>query len=376
MEFEKYQKQFERGLDRFKNDPNISPHNKELVTRFLRDAALGKTVIGRAKKRIGPSRRFSYIKHLRYLMDFSQKDLDSLTQDDMEAFVEALDNDQIRSKARFVHGRGLVPSTRNPSPRYRVDIKISIKKFYKWLWGNSKAYPEIVEWIDTYVEEQEIPALTEAEVEKIVDRSKTTLQRAIIQVLFDGGFRVGELVSIRLCHVRLRNIDPRDASKKYFFVRVPESKTLPRTVVLPMHSSTKWLTLWLEDHPAKPVLQQDGTVGAEDVDAPLFPMSSDAVRTIVKRAGTKALNKRVYPHLLRHTSATYWCNKLPYFKFCKRFGWTMTSKMPQRYIDREGVDEIEIAEIYYEDERAKLLKEKQDLLAQLSEMRVSRREER
>ena len=53
-------------------------------------------------------------------------------------------------------------------------------------------------------------------------------------------------------------------------------------------------------------------------------------------------------YLLRHTSATYWANKLPYFKFCKRFGWTMTSNMPQRYIDREGTDELDVANIYHD----------------------------
>ncbi len=70
------------------------------------------------------------------------------------------------------------------------------------------------------------------------------------------------------------------------------------------------------------------------------------MRLAVSRAGKRALGKRVYPHLLRHTSATYWCNRLSHFRLCKRFGWTMTSQMPQRYIDREGVDELEMASLY------------------------------
>ena len=32
----------------------------------------------------------------------------------------------------------------------------------------------------------------------------------------------------------------------------------------------------------------------------------------------------------------------------------MTSKMPQRYIDREGIDDLEVAEIYHKDEDARL----------------------
>lgn len=64
--------------------------------------------------------------------------------------------------------------------------------------------------------------------------------------------------------------------------------------------------------------------------------------------------KRIYPDLLRHSSATYWSNKLPWFKLCKRFGWAMTSAMPQRYIDHEGVDEVDVARLYHEDSRAQL----------------------
>ena len=124
---------------------------------------------------------------------------------------------------------------------------------------------------------------------------------------------------------------------------------------MPMYDTTKWLLLWLEDHPASPRISRDGTIEADDVNTPLFPMTANAVRLIVGRAGRLALGKRVYPHLMRHTSATYWSNKLPWFKLCKRFGWTMTSSMPQRYIDREGVDEIEIAELYHKEAEAKAL---------------------
>ena len=340
------QEQLERAVARFMADKEISSHNKELAQRYLRDAALGKTIIGRAKKKIGPARRHSYVIHLTTLIRFVRKDLDKVTQEDMEQFIEALEADEIRSRGTLRRGPTAVKSNAPLSARYKVDIKVSIKKFYKWLWGRSRAYPELVEWIDTYDEVKEIPALTEAEVEKMIDRCTTTLQRALIEVLFDGGFRLGELLNIRLKHTRMMSFDQTDPSKQCLAVRVPFSKTLRRTVVLPMHATTKWLTLWLEDHPAKPRIQADGTIDACDTAMQLFPMSANAVRVIIRRAGTRGLGKRVYPHLLRHSSATYWSNKLSWFKMCKRFGWSMTSSMPQRYIDREGVDELEVATIY------------------------------
>ena len=335
--------QYERTLDKFKKRTDISDANKELVLRFLRDASLGKTVIGRAKKRIGPSRLNGYLVHLSIFITFQNKPVDKLTQEDMEAFVEALDSGAILSRRLVLAGTGRRFEAGQFSQRYRADIKVSVKKFYKWLWGNNRRYPEIVEWIETYHEPIEIPALSQDEIQRMLDRCTTIQQRALIQVLFDSGFRIGELLNVRLQHVRFRRFDPNNPQQACFFIHVPFSKTFRRTVALPMRDSTRWLKLWLEDHPARPELASDGSIDAIDINAQLFPMSANAVRLMVRRAGRAALGKRVYPHLLRHSSATYWSNRLPWFKLCKRFGWAMTSSMPQRYIDREGVDEFDVA---------------------------------
>ncbi len=342
------------------------------MLRFLRDGALGKTVIGRAKKKISAVRLAGYINQLYHFILFSKKDLDKIEMVDMEAFIETLETNRIPSRTIRCQGNKRVTVSSTLSPRYRVDIKVTIRKFYKWLWGNNKVYPELVEWIDTFEEKKEIPALTEVEVERMLDRCKTSLQRVIIQVLFDGGFRLGELLNIRLHHVRFLNFDPKDQTKRCFFLRAPYSKTTPRTVALPMHASTRWLSMWLEDHPAKPKILSDGTIDAVDTSMQLFPMTANAVRMIVRRAGTVALGKRVYPHLLRHTSATYWSNKLPYFKFCKRFGWTMTSNMPQRYIDQQGIDEMDVAKIYHDNNSTEQTYDNKQYLEELNHMISSR----
>jgi len=363
---------YQRTLQRFQNVSQISNHNKHLILKFVRDAALGKTVIGKAKKKIGPGRLENYIHHLTVYAKYIAKKLDAVTQEDMERFIEALETNMILSQKHKLMGRESVTIEVPLSDGYKVDIKVSVKKFYKWLWGNNRTCPSIVEWIDTYHTIKEIPALTEAEVEHLVDRGRTPLQRALIQILFDSGFRIGELLNVRLHHVRLKSFDENDPSKKCFFVRTPFSKTMPRTVALPMHATTKLLSIWLEDHPVHPRLRDDGTIEAEDVRAQLFPMSAGAVRSLLGKYGKHILGKHVSPQLMRHTSATYWSNKLPYFKLCKRFGWTMTSMMPQRYIDREGIDDMEVAKIYHDDTTAKLIREKDQLLTELSEIRARR----
>ena len=338
--------QYERALIALDKDQAISRRNRQLLKTFLRDASLGKTVANRAKKKIGPARLVGYIHQMYQLILFLGKDLDKINQDDMENFIEALENDRILSRRSMAN----MPSGKVLSKRYQLDIKFTLRKFYKWLWGGNKTYPPIVEWIDTYFERKEVPALTEAEVQRMLDIARSMMQKALIQTLFDGGFRIGELLNIRLRHTRMMSFDPRDPKKRCFALRVPFSKTLRRTVLLPMEASSKWLELWLDRHPAHPEIQQDGTIQATNIEMQLFPLTDNAVRLMVRRLGREALGKRVYPHLMRHTSATFWSNRLPYFKFCKRFGWIMTSNMPQRYIDREGIDEMAVAQIYHRQE--------------------------
>lgn len=334
---------YQKALERFTSRADISDRNKDLVTKYLRDSALGLTVKGKSKTRIGPARRLGYLRSLQMLADFSKKDLDMLTLEDMQLFIESLEAGGIRSRKRFFNGKGYFSDGAPLSQRYVVDIKTNIRRYYKYLLGNCRTYPPLVDWFDVSHGRKEVAALTEHDVQKMVDHSRSVRDRALVQVLFDGGFRLGELLNIRLQHVAFREVEK---GEKCFFLRAPYSKTIPRTVVLPMPESTKWLTYWLNRHPAKPAIKADGAIDAADLRAQLFPMEKGQISTMFRKLGQAAIGRHVWPHLMRHTSATYWANKLPYFKFCKRFGWTMTSDMPRRYIDAAGIDEIDTVRIF------------------------------
>ena len=205
-----------------------------------------------------------------------------------------------------------------------------------------------MEWIDTYVPQRELPALKPEEITLLIERATSTMVRALVQVLFDGGFRIGELQNVRLRHVRLAQIDLNKPVKRCFVIRVPFSKTIRRTVALPMPETTKWLTRWLDEHPGSPRVHSDGSLDAPDSAVQLFPVSLATIQRHLRELGKRTLGKSIHPHLLRHSSATYWSGRLSYFQQCKRFGWTMTSKMPQRYIDQQGLDDLEVARAYVE----------------------------
>ena len=141
---------YETARSRFLSDTNISQRNKGLLMGFSRDASLGKTLFNRAKKKVSILRLRNYITHLSILIRFIGKDLDTITMEDMERFIEALENNAIRSRSVRAYGQTRTLSGAPLRHSYKRSVKITIKKFYKWLWGKSKVYPELVEWIDTY----------------------------------------------------------------------------------------------------------------------------------------------------------------------------------------------------------------------------------
>lgn len=339
-------------LENFKNHQDISERNKELVLDFLRDAALGKTNQRRGRSRIGLPQQTKHLRLLKRYILWIAKDVDKVTLPEMEGFVTALESGAIYALPRGFQKPGSEKNRTHPKTPLAEStqsmIKISVRMFYKWLNGDPKNFPPLVDWIDTYVDKfPEYPALRPRQVEVLHDHAKTPEEHAYVQCFYDGGYRPGELMNIRLNTTQLRSIKVGSKTWSCFAGRTLFSKTFPRTVVLYMPDSTKWLQYWLDAHPARPTIEEDGAIYSRDERALLFPRDYRNMKKLLERLGQRALKQNVWPTLMRHTSATYWCSRLTHYQMCKRFGWAFSSKMPQTYIDREGVDESRIAASYY-----------------------------
>jgi len=326
LDIHKVKATYRIALARFQKDKTILPANKKLILEFLRDAELGKTIKNRAKKKIGESRLAKYLYRLRDLSHYFNKSFLAVTEKDMEQFIYALERGKIAGKKW--------------KERTKVDIKNNIKKFWKWLYAGKKAKRDeygdlrIINWIDTSLKEKEIPAITREEAE-ILANACSTKYKALVKLLFDSGARIEELLN-----VTIGDLTRKDDCYK---MRIKFSKTKPRTISVPM--CTEELEEWLRVHPNK-----------ESPGAYLFPINYDAIRMELTRKANMVLGKKVTPHILRHSSATYYCNKLSPFQLCYRYGWSMSSRMPARYIDREGIVEEKTAEIIKSDEVNELKK--------------------
>ena len=302
-------KRFEQAIRRLKSTPNISDSDRtsimELVEHLL-------------AKGVGKPRAIKYINHLivvsRIAVEIAGKSLGQFDRKGMEAVICRI-------------------NTAKYTEHTKHDYKIIVKKYFQWLSGcdeNEHEYPEQVKWIKTTLKKKRLlpeALLTKDELRKLIDATENLRDRALILTDYDGGFRIGEVLSLKIVNL---------AFDKYgAFVRV-DGKTGPRRVRLTV--STSALSLWLSVHPFRtdpnaPLWVGVGTVGRDK------PLSYDGARALLRRLAKKTgLKKRLYSHLMRHTRATELARIMTEAQLKEYFGWVSESDMPGNYVHLSGRD--------------------------------------
>jgi integrase len=206
-----------------------------------------------------------------------EKVFDQLTREDVQTFVT-----NIRQH----------PGWSRTTQNYHLK---AFKKYLKHLNGGEH-YPPCVSWLrlkePRHSPIQKEDLITEEEMIQILEKNTNTMHRCIFALLWEG-LRVGELGTLRCKNVTFE--------EKEVFISV-NGKTGERTVL--SISGAPYIRQWLDQHPT------------QDPNDWLFVISSNynkgsrmgyhSIRKIVfngcKKAGIK--NKRIHPHLFRHSSIT------------------------------------------------------------------------
>jgi len=211
------------------------------------------------------------------------------------------------------------------------DFNVIMKRFYKWLEGGDEEYPQKVKWIPTTLKNvnKKLPEelLTKDEVIALINAAEHPRDKALVSVLYESGCRIGEILSLRMKHV---NIDELGGQI------IVDGKTGMRRVRLVV--SIPYLTIWLEHHPLK-----------NKPDAPLWPIIGkrnhhdffkykNANKLLKNLADKAGINKRVNPHIFRHSRATLLANHLTEAQMNHYFGWIQGSRMPSTYVHLSGRD--------------------------------------
>lgn len=190
----------------------------------------------------------------------------------------------------------------NGKPRYTkntISDQIQLlKRFFVWL--SESGYSEInlnklkkikVPRFDRNTVTAEM-ILSEQEVKSIIEAATTTRDRALLSVLYEGAFRIGEIANMRWCDV---NFTPWNMT-----INTAEKTGKPRYVSLV--ASRSFLAQWKNDYPL-PIKPESFVFLTTTTKKPLqYNGLVKQIRVLAERAGIK---KHINPHIFRHSRITH-----------------------------------------------------------------------
>ncbi|MEM0164735.1 MAG: tyrosine-type recombinase/integrase [Saccharolobus sp.] len=197
-------------------------------------------------------------------LNFIGKDPRKVTAEDLNKWVISLLNRQGKTKGDEMDKK----RARNVTVRYYV---IAVRRFLKWLGIPIK--PPIPK-----IRKKEVKALTEEEINRVLEACKRARDKLIIRLLLDTGLRANELLSIKIKDIDIDNN----------MIRVRNTKNGEERVVFFTDNTKQILKKYIR---------------GKNLDDKLFYITYDALYRKLKRLGEK-VGIDLRPHVLRHTFAT------------------------------------------------------------------------
>lgn len=291
----------------------LSPKNSQLILNY--DKEMVNISLAKATRR----------KHLEVLLLQSRmlnKDWDQATKQDIDELVY-----QIMQKYSSESGQ---------ETNCTADHKKILKIFFRWIKLGSRNHSDVGDPPETKkIKTRKIKSkivrehlLTEEDLEKLLLACKGNLRdKALIHIQYEAGTRPGELLSLKIRHVKF------DKLGAFIYV---DGKTGARPVRIV--TSVPSLASWLDSHPFK-----------ENPESPLWinqrkdkygePMNWAGANKILKTVCRQArLSKKITLKLFRHTEATNSAKFMNEAQLRIRHGWTPTSKIPAHYVHLVNAD--------------------------------------
>jgi len=295
----------ERVLARLDEDKTVCAENKKLILGFAK-THLAK---GRGKRRV-----VKCVYTLRTLAQWFKKPFSHATKAQLIELVGELEN------AEYAHNT-------------KYDFKVILKMFYKWLKGNDDVFPDEIRWLKPRMraETHKLPEelLTEEEVFSIAGAADNPRDKALILVLYETGCRIGELLSLKMKNVIF---------DQYGAILRVTGKTGDRRVRIISSAPTlgAWVGVYANAKEPEAPLWPPLSTGYKNA---MQPMAYGSVHVLISTLAHKAgIRKRVYPHLFRHSRATFLASKLTEAQMKEYFGWAQASDMAAVYVHLSGRD--------------------------------------
>lgn len=243
---------------------------------------------------LGTARVVKYLQSLKAVYDLTPWSLQRATQ---KRIVEILANIERSSWAAWT----------------KHDYKLALKKYLAF--GDHKDLAVLIRLPKVHGYKLPEELIDMEDLLAMIASTQREHDLAFLWVLWESGCRIGEILSLQRKHV---SYDSQGA------VLIVDGKTGMRRVRI--IESAPVLDEWISSRSFKP----------EDA---IFPNTYRAYRkrlsVLAHRAG---IEKRIYPHLFRHSRATFLAGYLTEAQLCAYLGWTIGSAMPRIYVHLAGHD--------------------------------------
>ncbi len=317
---------------------------KKNLVAFMREFVSGR-VTGR-KPNMATARNILIM--LRTSLEYLNKESSKLTQEDIITYSDDMSQDKVKKNIQGKHKKGDKPY-KEP---VKLRIKYSLAVYLKWLLKEKSApFVEILK-IKPQIKKSSVDFLSEEEIKKLLNGCKNDEERFLIGILFDSGLRAEEFYNIRKEDIEL----PKESGYYRIHIKTEYSKTQGRIISLTWYQSYELVKNYL----------QKRTMEGIRTGEPVFSMKYRTAREFLYRLGERVLGRKLYFHLFRHSSATYYASKINRQQLCIRYGWAFSSDMPDTYINRSGIDMKDVEEKFEGVERFKLREENDKLKTDFS----------
>lgn len=306
---------FDDKIEKIRNEEWKFDSNRRIILEYILACKRGRVKSGKTNKRVSKSWLYRIMGILKQLSeDWLQKPFDECDFTDWNIFYDNMEDDIIKS----CNGKAYHQNT-------KCKIYKIIKKFAKWKWSDGLTYPDFCnDWVTTEIIQSK-NHISFNEARDMIETAHATKVKCLIAMAFDGGFRIQEMANFKWSDLTFT-----DSGFYRVKVRAETCKTgKERSVDLFLEQTTQLVS------------QFKNLIFKGNEDDFLFPTSYRNLYKTCIKISLKAIGKRVNPHMLRHSSATYYSDIIKtYQQFCYRYGWDLSSDTAQRYFHGSNSDLI------------------------------------
>ncbi len=304
----------------------ISEGNKKIAHRYIDSLSSG-------AKKLSVSTINYNIRIIGFALRHIKNDLNSLTVDDIDDFIYAVSH-----WTREKDGKSIDVADSTKKQYY-----IGFKRFLYWYGKRNKGkkadYQDLADLIEISGKAKPKNVndmLTDAEIKQMLLATEKFREhhrnKALIAVLAESGCRLGEVAS---CRIK----DLVEVNKDLYRLTFPEGKTGMRTVIL--CTSKPYLREYLRHGHPDPT-NPESPLWVTKLGHEFRQMGSATVYTVIRMTASAAgINKRVHPHLFRHTAATRLIGSgLSEPRVKNMLGWAPNSNMTATYVHLDDADKV------------------------------------